>query len=536
MIKIPKIPASRGRQKMPFVVAQANGGIVTQSDPNDIHDNQFQVCTNATIRNDVTSRLIGSIVFPVAAPDGNRVLDFTEYERYDGTILLMRHTPSTLYKFDGTNFINIVIAPALMGGGSDRISHTVFNDGYYFANNGKDPIQSVNATANTCAPLGNAPKYRYVTNCFNRIVGANLNAGGAGNNPVQIGWSGDTNPIQWDPLVDVSAGSTPIIEAGADLADPINGVFGYTWGMIIPRERSVWVATKQPSATNPFFFYCAAPNIGCDVPFSVAQIPNGIAFLSLRNNNIFMFTPTSGQNGSASVPVPIGTDIRNALTSRIDNINNVYSSYNSYYNEYTIGVLPASSNVASIWTYNFYNKSWTYQERTNVINIAANDYLSITQTIGQLIGQITNLNGTIANLGVAAQTSTNMYCRTDGTIWIETLNQDTDPSGSYTMKVVSKNFNIPTMNAEVGMLNFELFWDKEGTFSVSYSKDGGNTWTLYRSITASVSDVGYKKLYSFKKQINTRLFTWKLEATSGQFDITRFEGYIYQSGEQRTGK
>lgn len=520
------------REKVPMVVMQPNGGIVTQQDPNDIKENQYQLGTaNITIRNDVTSRLPGSILYTPAKPNALKILRLVQYQLFGGTQWLMRHTASTLHKSDGVNWTNIVIAPALTGLSSDRVYFTQISDGYYFTNSGKDPIQSVNIGANTCAPLGNAPAYKYIANCFNRIVGANL--GGGAPNAVQVGWSGDTNFPEWNPAVDISAGFTPITESGSDLSDPITGLEGYTWGMIIPRERSIWVATKQPIATQPFFFYNAAPSIGCDCPGSVANIPNGIAFLSIKNNNVFIFQLNPS---GTSQPIEIGTDIRNALTSRIDNINNVFSSYNGFNNEYTIGVLPSGSLVASLWTYNFYNKGWSYSEIPTIFTLSDNEYPYVFLAIEDLLGSIADLAGPISALGVASSVATKFYPRTDGDIWVESALADTNPAGAYTTRVVSKNFTLPINASEVANLDFEIVVRKAGNFNVSYSKDGGDTWTLYRNITTVNGDVGKKRYYSFKKAIYSRLFTWKVESTSGLWDITKFEGYMYQSGEARTGK
>ena len=519
-----------------LVVAGTNGGLVTRYDPSNIEDSQFSGIVNAYIRNDRTGRRPGNTVY--SSVNANKVLLLAEYPRYSGTSAIIRGTPTTIHSITSTG--TTAIAGSLIGGAYDRFRSAVVNDRFFFTNNGANPVQEVNLTTNTFGNLGNAPNYKFITSFNNRILAANL--GGGSTNPNQIGWSGNLNFAEWNPLTDPSAGYVSLIDSASDYLDPITGIFGFTETALMLRERSLWGISRQSSATNPFNFFAISPNIGCDCPYTAAQIHRGIAWFDLRTGNAYVYTV------GMSAPESIGDPIQATLTSQISNTSIVFGSYNTVDDEYSILIPYENSSLVRIWTYSFRNKTWSYDERINISSASSFAYDSAPITIDQLAGTIDNLSGTIDNLqsAFANKNVRRFYGTTNGKILLENPTAITDNGGTepYITTLTSKVYYIPRYSQYVTTLRFGYLpktasaYDNTryyGTFQVQYSKDGGITWTNFKTITWYDSDIGAHKIILCRKNIRASQFAWRIVGNNDLFELVDYELFIVkQKSETRS--
>lgn len=522
--RFPQLP---NLEMIPIVESRVNGGMVTTIDPADIENNQQQLCLNARVRFDRTSRRPGTINLGVAKNDSNSVLVIKYLKKKSGLQYTFRFTPSSVAFLNGNNWTPLT--GALHGTSKDRISIVNVLDEFCFANNGADNIQKIDLTTNSFAALGDAPKYRYITGFYNRLVGAAR----IGESEVEVGWSGDANISVWNPDVDETAGSSPIVESPSDLSDFITGIFGSTNTMILLREKSIWLSTKQPIPTNPFNFYTAIPGLGCDSPSSAVLAINGLIWFDSRTGTVWAYSP-------GSQPEPIGRPIERTIRNSLDDPRRVFGSYSPTPNEYTLAVPVVGNKIVKTYTYNFRTKAWITDEYYDICSINDTDYASASITVDELVGTIDSQTVTIDELAPSNPlTTARLLGRNDGEILQEDANAVNDAphtdgnDGTYSMQIVSKAFNLPVNDVIVAELRIEYQAKVAGTFEIQYSKTGGtqDDWIVAKTVTPQIVDKPV--LLRFRKQVKARRYAWRLVATQGIFDILSYEVHVYRSAESK---
>lgn len=505
-----------------FAEAQVNKGVITMVDPDDIPNGALQVGKNAFVRFDRTMRRHGGVLLTPPKPDGFTILALRSFINKVGAAFTYRFTRDSVYSRLAGSWSKLTGA-ALAGTNFDRITTVNVLDKFIFANNGANNIQLVDTIGNSYADLAANTPYRYITGFFNRAVGAALR----GTSEVRVGWSADGVITQWDPGVAPSAGFSDILESPSDLSDPITGIFGFTNTMILMREQSIWQATKQPIETDPFYFYAAFPGIGCDCPSTIAVVPNGLAWLDIRSGTIWQYTP-------GAPPVPIGRPIEANVIRGVDDPRTCFASYNNKNAEYTVAIPRASSTLVTTWTFNFRTQAWTEGE---YLSISSLDDLALSNvggglTIDELVGTIDQLIGAIDDLSPSSATiNSKVFGRADGELVLEDITADTDAGTVYTTQIVSKSFTIPKDDVYVVELQIEFIKRKAGEMRIYQSKDGGNTWILYRTIATSYLVLEKPQIIKIKKPLKARRYSWKVEADAGLFEIMNFIVRVSDSGE-----
>jgi hypothetical protein len=448
-----------------------------------------------------------------------------------------------LYRLDSGVWDEVV--GSLSGLVQDRIGTAIVLDRMAFTNNGADPVQEIDFLADTFGVLGDidsVPDYignfRYITGFANRFVAA----ADRGDSEVLIAWSGEYPNVDiWNPLTDESAGFTPLLEQTDDLSDHITGIFGFTNIMVVMREKSIWIATKQPIAHDPFNFSSAIAGIGCDSPFSIKIIfGSSLAWLDRRTATVYVWTP-GGQ------PEPIGRPVERTLLDGINDPKGVFGSYDPIHNEYSVCIPLVGSDVVACWTYNFRTQAWTYNEYLGLSSFDNTELATGGVTIDELVGTIDDLVGTIDELSPFDEAvHETVLGRTDGSLMIFDETVDTDaPFGFLThtggqrsitpvvfeTDIIFKTFDIPDFDLVIQRFIIEYINRLGGDINFLYSLDGNDTnqfWRGARTITAAQLDS--KLLFKYVKAIRSRKFTMRITATSGRFDLTRYEVYAVPSG------
>lgn len=512
-----------------LAAARLDQGMVTMIDPANIPEGAMQLVKNAVTRFDKVSRRPGSELFTPSKPDSNPVLKLATLKKEDGNAYTVRFTHNSLYLLNPPGWD--AITGTLSGTAFDRMLTAVVLDELVFANNGADPIQLVDLGAKTFADLdsggGAHKKYRYVTGFFNRVIGA----ADAGTNEVEIGWSGDKNITVFDPAVDETAGSSPIVDSTSDLSDFITGVFGFTNEMIVMREKSVWKATKQAIPTQPFYFYSVVPGIGSDCPYSIVNIGQGLAWIDTRTRAVYVFT---GESIEALSQPNEKNIFRNITDPTI-----VFGGFNPQEQEYTVYIPSVGSKTIQAWTYNFRNKTWSYQEYYDVYSANDTELARASTTIDDLLGTIDGLVGDIDSLSpLNTIVTVRSYGRGDGSIAVEDVNQPIDATHSdgasfstYTTEIISKAFEAEEVGIDllISDINIEYLMQQSGTFNLYYSRNGGVDWILAKTFKPTI--IGKPRLLQYKKAIRCRRLAWKLEFDDGMFDILSYIVNVYPSGK-----
>lgn len=526
-----QVPKTPDLQMQPLVEARINQGMITMIDPADIPTGAMQLVKNATVRFDRTQRRSGSSLLPPDKPDSNAVLKLAFFKKKIGDPFTIRFTPAGAHILSGGAWTPIVYTPALTGTVRDRLNTADILDTLITSNNGADPIQLVDPVGLTAAPLGNAPNYRYIAGFFNRAMGFARRD----SNEVEVGWSADGDATQWDPSVDDTAGSTPLLDSPDDLSDFIKGGFAFTNVAVILREKSIWLATKQPIAQNPFYFYSAVPGIGCDAPFSAKIIKGGIAWIDRRTGTVYAYAPGTQD------PEPIGRPVEKTILNNVDDPDIIFGAYAPIPDEYTVFIPGVGSKFVQGWTFNFRTKAWAYNEYY-ALTSADDSELAIAGTTIDQLGDIPidNLVGTIDDL---SPTSVNIvsraYGRDDGTIMVEDPNEDKDAANAdfplgvaFDTVLASKAFDMPTLDTYVAKIIIEYQANTGGSFTLEYSKNGGATddsWKTAKVVNPSI--LGKPVLLILRKVIKARRFAWRLTTQAGQFEILSYEVHVYPGGE-----
>lgn len=510
--------------EQPITESRVTGGMNSYLDPADIPNGMAEISANTRTYADYTFRAPGVTAVAGTKPDSNPVLQIATYKKFDGSTIYIRFSKSRVDKFSSGTYTQIT--GTLNGANTDRIQFLTTADAsadyFMFTNDGADEIQVLNAGATSFADLGNAPKYRHACVFFNRVVGANL-AGGSPN-PVQVGWSGDLNFTQWNPATDISAGSVPLVEAQSDYADPISGIFGFAQVMLLLRERSLWIATKRPVASNPFQFQAAFPSVGCDTPYSATQTRNGLIWYDYRANQVYLY-----EVGSA--PQPVGDAIRNTIHSAITSKSLVYGSYDGINNTYFLTVPSTTTGNSRIFVLNLSTGSWSYDDRQGVYGIFPLDGGSTRLTIDQLTGTIDQLTGVINDLGLVSDGPPRNYLGySTGEIGYEdVVDTDTITGTTPVMNWTSKVFRFAKEDMMVSTLMLLYQGVRNGSFVVQYSKNGGD-WVTYKTVT--ISDSERHRAY-FRKLIRANEYQWRVTCSSGDVKSLEFRIDVSASQEDK---
>lgn len=514
--RIPGLSNPIPRQLMVTKLPETNydKGMFPDIDAASTPNGGLRLAVNSVIRYGKTSRRPGTSIFSPSAPDVNRVLLLKDYTRNTDITNIVRHTKNSVYYLTTTTW-NPCAGPALIGSDFDPFSAVVIEDQYFFTNNGKNKIQKLDVSANTYANLGNALEYKKITGFYNRIIAANLQ--GASPNPVSIAWSGDLNFTQWDSTIDPSAGSVNLVDSSVDLSDHITDIFGFDAVLVILRRKSIWVAIKQPSASDPFNIFCKIPGLGCTCTYGAAKYSNGIVFADLRTKSVYTFS-IDGQL------TDIGMPIRKALFDTVSDPDTVFASYNPTEAEYSLCVPNELSGFTREWRYNFRSGAWSYNDFQLVSCVSDLDNIAGSRSIDELEGTIDGLLKTINDLSEPiAQLPRRVYGRYDGDIVVETngsiSDYTSDPftyGGTYVSLWYSKAYENLGDNVYIVQLLFKFRCRTVGRITLDLYRDGVHTFS---PTWLDVDSTMLNRVIPFyyKKQIKCDRLQWSIR--TGDIDL-----------------
>jgi hypothetical protein len=519
-IKVAGMSQPKLKDKEILGAAVLNKGMISTIDPADLPDGALSLAKNVRVRYDKTSRRYGKATFLGTKPDSLKIRRIIDLQSGFSSYYIRITNTGVHY---ATTDAWTALSGTLNAGDQDFIDVTAVLGSLIIAN-GKNRLQKVDINAGTVADLGTiAPRARYCTGFADRVVAA-----ATGDSPESLAtlyWSANRVIDEWDAVEDISAGNKQLAISSSGSHDPITGIFGFTNVMIIPRGKSIWLATSKPIASDPFNLYEAVPGIGADIGASIAVAKNGIMFLSVEHKMVYKYIP--GQ-----APIPIGEAIADQIVSGIEDPNTIFATYNKYEDEYTVGIPQSGSDVVRLWTWNERTQAWVYDEQDNISAAGVVGILSAYTAIDDLTGTIDALTGTIDALSVSpVVTPTLVVGDSSGNLEIETTTEDDDDGDvAYTMEIRSKEYRIPKDDVMVSEIRLMYNGVKAGTLTLQYSKDGGSTWTTAKTHTIVASN---NQKFMYKKPIKAERFMWRVTSTDGLLDVTEYEVYIYEAGETR---
>lgn len=487
--------------------SRVSSGMNSYLDPADIPNGMLALAQNAEIRGDRTYRTPGASNITPAAPNTNKILLYTSWKRFSDITEYLRFTRNSVHR-KGAGWT--ALTGTLTGTDSDRFRWTVISDAtrdYFIFTNGIDVIKEINTAVSAYANLGAAaPAAKYICGFFNRVVAANITTPGSVN-PILLKWSGDLNFDEWNPSVDISAGSNPLVEAQADYSDNITGLFSFAAVMLILRERSLWLATKRPVASNPFAFQAAFPSVGCDTPNSATQTRNGICWYDGRANQVYYY-----EVGSS--PTPVGDPIRDLLRANIRDVDLVQGSYDVTNNTYILTCPSDTSVETRIFKLNLDNGAWTFDTKNDVSGTFFLDSGTSGIRINDLVGFIDGLRGTINSLQGIASVPTITYGMYDGDI-----EEQGNIAQGGALRLESKIFrgNTDTYISRLALTIMPIY---PGSAEIQYKRNGG-IWTLYKTVTFATP--GTRQHIYCVKTLLCHEYQWAFNVSSGDAAVLHFK-------------
>lgn len=531
-LTVPKVSV---KKEQLLAEARINAGMISSIDSVDIPTAALVLALNARCRLDKTSRRPGKTNEAPAKPNSNKILSVVLFKKNDKSTHFLRFTRNSIHQRGVASWVNFPAGAggSLTGADTDYFSTAVIFDALSFAN-GVDKIQEVDTITGEYKEVGpNAPKVKYITGFFNRIVGAYRVEGTEPDGPVSLVWCADKDRTKWpnDAVPDPSSGQSPLVESPSDLADFITGVFGGTSILLIPREKSIWAATKNPSESNPFNAGAALPGIGSDCPRSIKVVPNGLAWLDTRTAQIYMWT-------LGSPPEEIGTPVYSDIIKGINDPAQVFAGYDPTEGEYSIATPIAGTSVVRIWTHNKKNptKPWVYDEVDALSYIADIDSpFSTMLSFDELVGTFDQLVGTFDELAVSSTPGkpARYYGYVNGDILAEDRNSETDAGVAFTTDIQSKDFKAPGTDTYFSKIRVDWKASRVGEITLSYSKDRGRTWRVAKAITTQIDKPGSLVYHRVVRATSLR---WRITSTNGAWDLLEYSIHVQPSGESEEGQ
>jgi hypothetical protein len=510
-----------------LVKSDLYGGVDMDRDPETISPNQvsailnYEITTGPKLR-----RRSGTALLTPVKPNSNEVLLYAQVTRFNGTSFNIRFTRTGFHVLSGGTW-NAHSGGTFSGTDTDFFRLLSVEDRFFFANNGANAIQELNPTTRAVTALGNAPRCKYFISFSDRIVAFNLV--GASPNPIYVGWSGNRNYVEWSQIVDISAGNRPLSDGGEDFTDDITGAFAFSSNesAVILRKRSVWSMVRRASASSPFLFSKTNIRSGCDCPESATEVLNGVMWYDIRTNHVYLMD-TSFQ------VTRVSAGVRSELARIVSDPNLVSATYDTAKNVYILSVVRTDSTVTTEFRFHLPTASWTIHEYLNTRKVFALESATSRLKINQLIGKINQLVGKINSLGGVSKSSPAIFrAVAGGDISIDSETSDTDYGTAVNSILRSKLFTIQDKSIGIAHLRVKYVPERAGSISFHYSKDRGQTFKLYKTISFDGTSRGARLEAKCVKYLHAAEYIFEIRSSSGIALIGQYEIQVLDSGERR---
>jgi len=476
-----------------------NKGMITVLDTTDIPEEALLSAENVRIRYDSIERAPKlATLGPIVSTE--KILGLFQHVSNSGISYIYRADKSVILRWNDPVFSNLI--GTLSGSDEDRFRFVSFLDRLFFTNNGIQPIQEIDNSGGSFGNLGNADNYKYLTAFGNRLIGFNRTAPAA--DPTFLGWSGNGDPDEWDELVDISAGGTPLGTSPGDRSDEGTGVFGFTNVMLIIRQRSIWRASLQPVASRPFKPTPFIPGLGSDSPDSIVIIPNGLMFADTRTKGIYKLDINSGIEN-------VGQAVENEIFRGLSSSDNVFASYDDHNKEYLVGVKLATTNEVRIWVYNLITKAWEFDKSLSFSAIASIEPGGTAFAWDEAVGTWDDATGSWDDaIGTKITKNTLYFGDEAGQMYQidETIVNDN------LTRIETKDYQFPDNFIHTARLTLWLSVEGPATLNVYVSKDQGDTWTLVKTKEYNFSSKRVE--LRIRKHIRAKTIRFRIEVSNGK--------------------
>lgn len=462
----------------------------------------------------------------IAKPDSNPVLKVITLHLPGDRKYLVRVTDSTIHATRALNGWQALTGSGLVG--SSRITSTQFFDDLYLAT-AFTKIVKVNVLNNTYELVSEAPRAKFVTSFADRIFAANIGPETTGATRIQ--WSANAEPEIWDPLVKESAGQENLVSSPSDTGDDITGIHALSQEMLILRERSIWIGTRQPIVFAPIRFTPVSVNHGCDLPYSATRVENGVVWADFRSRGVWLFNP--GQ-----LPQRISNKIDDQLFDDLANLRWAEGTYDPFNQEYHLGLATSEgADIQKTWIFSFRHGAWSYDDSPTVRTLGKNVGLDTLTMIDDLTGFIDGLNpspdGVIDDWAGSETLKTGIFKGVStGEVIIQSYDYPLDwDASAFTFEWVSQNIGRFEFRQTLTDLLVSCIATVTGTAVFAHSKDNA-TWDHAKTVTITGAAIG-QRFGMPRRQLSGNEIYWRVQTTAAKFRMTAWWVRILNKFHQR---
>lgn len=480
---------------------------------------------NARCRDYWVGRRPGTSVY-MPKPDGNPVHGVLTVYLPNDIQWLLRITDQDIYgtrSSDGWHQFTSTGNP-LTGTSHIRTSQLL---GYLILATAHTKLIGVDLNNQTYDEIEQAPRAKFVTSFADRIVAANVLDPGFGSTTIK--WSANADPFVWSALDDESAGQETLVSSPADTGDDITGLVSLRNLMLILRERSLWIATRNPVAIAPFRFEPLSVGIGCGLPYSVTKVQDAVVWADYRTSAVWMWQP-------GSAPRKISDVIRSDLFRDLKNFSWAEGAYDPVENEYHLGLATDEDErrIHKVWVFNFNTGQWSYDDGPEITTIGQavelNDLVMIDELTDDIDDQVAdpsdvlkpNPDGVIDDWAGPEVLGTKIFKGTAaGDVIFQSYEYNTDYNGRwFEFEWVSQNLGSFSRKRTFAGLVVGAEAEQGGEVRFCTSRDN-NLWEINVSVNC-VPEPGEQSLRLGATPLTGRNIYFRLRTIIGGFRMVSY--------------
>ena len=432
---------------------------------------------NMAFNRAIAGKRIGTAAMGSAFSNGERVQRVFELQ-VGATTRLFRVGLTKVEVYNkSTNVWTSVASSALTGLVQHQVSYAypvIAGEKVVAFTNGLDAIRKCAVSGSDAVLGGSPPKAKYLQAYGPYLVAANLVVSGS-DRPSRLAWPDTDDPESWTPASGSNAGSIDLLDDPED----ISGLGLFSGFLTVHKARSIYLG-QLVSTAEVFRFERKATGVGAVAGATIASLPSGEQiFLAADGLHLF--------NGMTAplVDSPVQDELREEMNPAY-----AYKAQGLFIpelDEYWVAVAMGSdTEPQTVYKYNWRTRQVYKDIRTNLtaLGLFLNtqedtwaDRALAWDSDTTRWNDVTNLSlNPVVIFGNSAGVTTERTANTNddaGTV-VEGLWETKD--------FTALDAGLPDMDRMMRWTGLEV-WAKGSAVKVYYSIDGGDAWTLARTLT-----------------------------------------------------
>ncbi len=490
-------------KRKPYPVTNLTGGLNVSLDALLLEDSTSPNLTHVRYVKGILTKDVGLSSYGSVA---ERPMLLYNFKLYSGSVVPICFTVDQMYTYANGNYANVANSNVFTGNEDNAFSVTPFMDKLYITN-GKDAIKVYDGANLANWTAANGYYAKQLITFHNCLFMMNCNEGG-NTLPHRVRWTGIADA---NDLTSNLAGAFDLL----DTPDHIVGAVIIGDRLFVVKERSIWEVYYTGTVGQIFNARLIHEGIGSLSPQSI--LPLGAKAGMFGIDSFYLFDGNNFEDeGEALRSLIYDTEFNIVHTQKLNRAPAIYLDETR---EYIIVVPTKTSDPDWMLRFNTKSKEWLARDQSAVC-------------LGTKILS-TRLTWTAAN-----------GSNWSNAIWDRPWRQDQLPPGAATLLLgmangviyednrLTKSNDLMVWESKDFLLSHEQRWVevryqvKGDPFDVSYSTDGGKSWSIERTLTPE----GVDKFYNVIDYINftsTKLRV-RIRTRNEEFQMEWFEPWYIE--------